>query len=102
MTATETLETFIATLNGKIESASLCVQDAAAFQQVSADIEHLISTDLASVLQAFGDAGPAEADRQRLEDSLARLVELEQKSSARLVWAQDFEDYVRKVASETD
>lgn len=102
MTVTETLEDFIATLNGRIESALSCAHDATALQAAAADIEHLISNDLQPVLEAFGEGGPDEAARQRLEESLARLVELEAKSSARLVWAQDFEDYIRKTASESD
>ena len=102
MTATEMLDQFIATLNGRIEGALSCVQNAEAFQAACADIEKLIDADLKAVIQAFGKKGPAEADRQRLEECLARLAQLESKSRARVVWAQDFEDYIRRVASEDE
>ena len=100
MTATELLDRFIATLNGQIEGALSCVQKAEEFQSACADIEKLIVADLKAVMFAFGDEGPSEADRQRLKECLARLVDLESRSSARVVWAQDFEDYIRKAASE--
>ena len=100
MTATEMLDQFIATLNGQIEGAQLCAQNAEAFQSACADIERLISADLEAVMLAFGEQGPGEADRQRLEECLARLAELESRSRARVVWAQDFEDYIRKFASD--
>ena len=100
MTATEMLDKFIATLNGKIEGALLCVQTADAFQAACADIEQLISVDLQAVMAAFGEKGPGELDRKRLEACLARLVVLESRSRARLVWTQDFEEHIRRSASE--
>ena len=102
MTATEMLDRFIATLNGQIEGAISCMQNAEAFQAACADIEKLIGADLEAVIQAFGAKGPGEADRQRLEECLARLVDLESRSRARVVWAQDFEDYIRRAASEDE
>ena len=100
MTVTEILDRFIATLDGRIEGAMSCVQNAEAFRAACADIEKLISVDLKAVMQAFGENGLGEADRQRLEECLARLVDLESRSRARVVWAQDFEDYIRKSASD--
>ena len=100
MTATETLDKFIATLNGKIEGAILCVQNAEAFHAACADIEQLIRVDFQGVMSAFGEKGPGELDRQRLEACLARLIELESRGRARVVWAQDFEEYIRRSASE--
>ena len=102
MTATEMLDQFIATLNGRIEGALSCVQNAEAFQAACADIEKLIDADLKAVIQAFGDNGPGEADRQRLEECVVRLVDLETRSRARVVWVQDFEDYIRRAASEDE
>ena len=100
MTATEMLDQFIATLNGRIEGAHSCAQNLEAFQAACADIEHLISADFQVVMLAFGEQGPGDADRQRLEECLARLIELESRNHARVVWAQDFEDYMRRSASE--
>ena len=102
MTATEMLDQFIATLNGQIEGAHSCAQNAGEFQAACVDIEKFINADLKTVIQAFGDKGPGEADRQRLEECLARLVDLESRSRARVVWAQDFEDYIRKAASKSE
>ena len=100
MTATEMLDQFIATLNGRIEGAKSCLENAEAFQAACADVEQLINADFQAVILTFGEKGPSEADRQRLEECLSRLVELESRSRARVVWAQDFEDYIRKSASE--
>ena len=96
------LDQFIATLNGQIEGAQSCARNAEAFQAACADIERLISADLQAVMLAFGEQGPGEADRQRLEECLARLVDLESRSHARVVWAQDLEDYIRRAASEDE
>ena len=102
MTATEMLNQFIATLNGRIGGALSCVRNAEAFQAACVDIEKLIDTDLKAVIQAFGEEGLGEADRQNLEECLAKLVDLESRSRARVVWVQDFEDYIRRVASESE
>ena len=102
MTATEMLDQFVATLNGRIEGALLCVQNAEEFQAACADIEKLIDADLKAVIQAFGENGPGEADQQRLEKCLVRLGDLETRSRARVVWVQDFEDYIRRAASEDE
>ena len=96
---TEILDRFIATLNSRIEGASSCVQKAEAFQAACIDIEKFIDADLKTVIQAFGEKGPDEADLQRLGECLARLVDLESRSRARVVWAQDFEDYIRRFGS---
>ena len=102
MTATEMLDQFIATLNGRIGGALSCVRNAEAFQAACVDIEKLIDTDLKAVIQAFGEEGLGEADRQNLEECLARLVDLESRNRARVVWVRDFEDYVRRAASEDE
>ena len=102
MTATEMLDTFIATLNGRIEGAMLRVHDANELQAASIEIEKLISVELPPVLAAFGEGGPGDSERLRLEACLASLLQLEAKSSARLVWAQDFADYIRKSVTEGD
>ena len=54
MTATEMLDQFIATLNGRIEGALSRVQKAEAFQAACVDIEKFIDADLKTVIQAFG------------------------------------------------
>ena len=100
MTATEMLDKFIATLNGQIEGASLCMKNAEEFQAACADIEQLIGVDLQAIMSAFGKEGLGELDRQRLEACLAKLNDLESRGRARVVWTQDFEDYIRRSASE--
>ena len=100
MTATEMLDKFIVALNGQIEGALLCVHNAEAFQAACSDIEQLIGVDLQAVMAAFGEKGPGELDRKRLEACLTRLVDLESRSRARLVWARDFEEHIRRSASE--
>ena len=95
MTATEMLDRFVATLDGLIEGALARVRDASELQAAATEIEQLISAQLPAILEAFGEDGPGDLERERLEACLARLAGLEMKASARLVWGQDFEDYIR-------
>ena len=102
MTATEKLDRFIATFNRRIEGALSRLQKPQAFQAACADIEQLIGAELQTVILAFGEKGLGEKDRQRLEECLARLAVLESRSRTRVVWAQDFEDYIRRSLSESE
>ena len=102
MTATEMLDKFITTLDGHIEGALACLQNADAFQSACDNIEQVISDDLQVVMQALNKEGFGKADKQQLEECLARLVDLESRSRARGVWAQDFGDYIRRSASEDE
>lgn len=96
------LEGFIRTLNDLIESANARVRDPDEFLAINEQIKALIETDLPPLAELFS-AGELGADaRACLERSLASLGDLESKGRARLVWAGDFEDYMREALSRDD
>jgi len=99
MTVDKTLDEFISTLDALIGSARARLGDADAFQQVSYQIGDLIAQNLPPLVEAMAD-GSVDADAvARLEDSLARLRDLESAGQARLVWSQDLEEYIKKELS---
>ena len=102
MTANEMLEEFIRTLNDLVESANACVRDPDDFLTINEQIKTLIETDLPSLAEAFSSGKLGADERARLELSLASLGDLEAKGRARLVWAGDFEDYMRQALSRDD
>ena len=99
MTATEMLEGFIGTLNELIESAHACAREPDNFLATNEQIKMLIDRDLPPLVEAIS-AGELGGDAPaRLERCLVALGDLEAKGRARLVWADDFEDYMRKALS---
>ena len=71
-----------------------------AFLAATRDIESLIETGLPPVLEAARAHGmSAEDDRERLVAGLAALTELQAGADARVVWSQDFEDYMQAALS---
>ncbi|MAK18054.1 MAG: hypothetical protein CMN41_05360 [SAR116 cluster bacterium] len=96
------LDGFIRTLNELIEGAKTRVRDPDEFLATNEQIKTLIETELPPLAEAIS-AGELGADaRARLEHSLAALGDLEAKVGARLVWAGDFEDYMREALSRDD
>ena len=75
------LDEFIATLNGHIEGALTCLQNADAFQVACGNIEQLISDDLQVVLQEMEEInaalkklkGTLFEDENKLNDMLSEL-----------------------------
>jgi hypothetical protein len=99
MTVNEKLVEFERTLNQLIERAQSCVSDATAFLAINTQIEQLVSAswpDLAAELKAAGPSTEALAVMQRMS---AALASLETQGRARLVWAEDFDEYMRAALS---
>ena len=99
MTETENIEAFVSALNDAIESARTRLGDADAFLAASREIESLVETGLPPALEAARAGGMSADMRERLVAGLAALTELQAGADARVVWSQDFEDYMRAALS---
>ncbi len=102
MTAIELLHGFVNALNDRIEGAVVVVDDYAAFEAASKDIESLIRTELPFVKEAFEETGLEADARKHLETCLKGLSDLETQARARSVWARDFSEYMREALSKND
>lgn len=102
MTAIELLHGFVNALNDRIEGAAVVVDDHAAFEAASKDIESLIRTELPFVKEAFEETGLDADGRKHLETCLKGLSDLETQARARSVWARDFSEYMREALSKND
>ena len=102
MTAIELLHGFVNALNDRIESAVGVVDDHAAFEAASKDIDSLIRTELPYVKEAFEETGLDADARKHLETCLKGLSDLETQARARSVWALDFSEYMREALSKND
>ena len=102
MTAIELLHGFVNALNDRIEGAVVVVDDYAAFEAASKDIESLIRTELPFVKEAFEETGLDADARKHLETCLKGLSDLETRARARSVWARDFSEYMREALSKND
>ena len=102
MTAIELLHGFVNALNERIEGAVVVVDDYAAFEAASKDIESLIRTELPFVKEAFEETGLNADARKHLETCLKGLSDLETRARARSVWARDFSEYMREALSKND
>jgi len=102
MTAIELLHGFVNALNDRIEGAVVVVDDYAAFEAASKDIESLIRTELPFVKEAFEETGLDADARKHLETCFKGLSDLETQARARSVWARDFSEYMREALSKND
>ena len=102
MTAIELLHGFVNALNDRIEGAVVVVDDHAAFEAASKEIESLIRTELPYVKEAFEETGLNADARKHLETCLKGLSDLETQARARSVWALDFSEYMREALSKND
>ena len=102
MTAIDLLHGFVNALNDRIEGAVVVVDDHAAFEAASKDIESLIRTELPYVKEAFEETGLNADARKHLETCLKGLSDLETRVRARSVWARDFSEYMREALSKND
>ena len=102
MTAIELLHGFVNALNDRIEGAVGVVDDHAAFEAASKEIESLIRTELPKVGEAFGETGLDADARKHLETCLKVLSDLEMQARARSVWAHNFGEYMREALSRND
>ena len=102
MTAIELLHGFVNALNDRIEDAVGVVDDRAAFEAASEDIDSLIRTELPYVKEVFEETGLDADARKHLETCLKGLSDLETQARARSVWALDFSEYMREALSKND
>lgn len=102
LTANELLNGFVTALNDRIEGALSLVDNPAAFEAASKDIESLIRTELPKVREAFGETGPDADSRKHLEACLKVLSDLETQARARSVWTRNFGEYMRDAMSRND
>ena len=102
MTATDTVDSFVSVLDGLIEDARSCVRDADTFRAAVGEIETLIETKLPAIATALADTGITDADRAKLKASFEALGALQASAEARVVWSQDFNDYMRAALAGDD
>ena len=96
MTVNERLEELLSALDPLIESARLCVDDAPKFQNVNESITKVMSESWPPIGDAIAAIEPDAEMRARITKISEKLADLEARTRARLVWADDFEDYIRE------
>ena len=96
MTVNEMLEELLIALDPLIESARSCVDDAAAFQKVNESIAKVMSELWPPIAEALAAIEPDAEMRAKITKMSEKLADLEARTRARLVWADDFEDYIRQ------
>ena len=96
MTVNEMLEEFLDALDPLIESACSCVDDAPKFQKVNESITKVMSESWPPIGDAIAAIEPDAEMRARITKMSEKLADLEARTRARLVWADDFEDYIRE------
>ena len=100
MTVNEKLEELLGAVNPLIDSACLCADDALAFQKVNESIAKIISESWPQIAEAVASIEPDAGMRAKITEMSEKLSTLEARTRARLVWADDFEDYIRDVVTQ--
>ena len=95
MTVNKNLAEFAAALDQLVESAASCVRDADAFLAANRDIESLIAERWPAISSELADSGPTPEEVALVQEISAGLASLETRARARLVWADDFDEYMR-------
>ena len=95
MTVNEKLEELPTALDPLIESARLCVDDAPAFQNVNESIAKVMSEAWPPIAETLNSIEPDADMRASITKMSEKLADLDTRTRARLVWADDFEDYIR-------
>ena len=72
-----------------------CLHDGNKVRELAVLIEQQINDEL-PILETLRTEGLDELHRERLEVCLVKLSELHSKTATRVVWTQDFADYVRQ------
>ena len=101
MTVNEKLVELESTLNPLIERALSCVGDADAFLDANMQIERLMSASWPDLVAELSADGPSAKELAIIELLSAALARLETESRARLVWADDFDEYMQQAMSRT-
>ena len=96
------LDGFTRTLNELIESAKTRAREPDNFLAITEQIKTLIERDLPPLAEAISAGELGDDARANLERCLVSLDDLEAKGWARLVWAGDFEDYMRRALSQEE
>ena len=100
MTVNEKLEELLSAVNPLIDSACLCADDALAFQKVNECIAKIISESWPPIAEALASIEPDAAMRASIANMSEKLADIDTRTRARLVWADDFEDYIRKAVTQ--
>lgn len=95
MTVNKNLAEFAAALDKLVESAASCVRDPDAFLSANRDIDALIGDRWQAISYELATSGLTAEDRALVQELSAALASLETQASARLVWAADFDEYMR-------
>jgi len=101
MTVNEKLVELEGTLNPLIERALSCVGDADALLAANRQIEQLMSATWPDLVAELSADGPSAEERAIIEALSMALARLESETRARLVWADDFDEYMRRALSQT-
>ena len=100
MTVNEKLEELLSALDPLIERARLCVDDAPAFQKGNESIAKVMSESWPPIAEALASIEPDAGMRAKITEMSEKLSTLEARTRARLVWADDFEDYIRDAVTQ--
>ena len=100
MTVNKKLEELLSAVNPLIDSACLCADDALAFQKVNESIAKIISESWPLIAEGLSSIEPDAGMRAKITEMSEKLSTLEARTRARLVWADDFEDYIRDVVTQ--
>ena len=101
MTVNEKLVEFEGTLNQLIERALSRVSNADEFLAANTEIEQLMSATWPDLVAELSADGPSAEERVIIEALSTALARLESETRARLVWADDFDEYMRRALSQT-
>jgi len=101
MTVNEKLVELEGTLNPLIERALSRVGDADALLAANRQIEQLMSATWPDLVAELSADGPSAEERAIIEALSTALARLESETRARLVWADDFDEYMRRALSQT-
>lgn len=100
MTVNEKLVEFESALNPLIECALSRVGNADDFLAANTEIEQLMSARWPELVTALRAAGPSAEELAVIERLSAALARLETEGRARLVWADEFDEYMQKALSQ--
>jgi len=95
MTVNKNLAEFAAALDQLVESAGACVRDHEAFLAANRDIEALIAERWQELSSELAESGPNPEETALMQQLSSSMAGLETLARARLVWAEDFDEYMR-------
>jgi len=99
MTVNEKLVEFEGTLSQLIERALSRVGNADEFLAATTEIEQLVSLRWPELVTDLKAAGPSTDELAVIERLSTALARLETQGRARLVWTDEFDEYMRQALS---